>query len=200
MGLLWALGRSRVTGGVRLVAASMSGGLRTESHKTARTPVEQQCFERMLPQHAVCDNLINALKLLTSQQKDGDSPVGRMVPGLVERSRSGMMGGLRKCSGQSRSSESWRSAPRNKVQESRKAKVHGRFPRGLLIGKAHTQRAHEEGVFRTFIDTSNVGDQRWEPPPVDADCYACLPGHFPGSRRTRAGSHVFTTARTCTKR
>ena len=52
----------------------------------------------MLPPQGVCDNLINALKLLTNQQKDGDSPVGQMVTGLLERSRSGMMGGLRKCS------------------------------------------------------------------------------------------------------
>ena len=35
-----------------------------------------------------------------------------------------------------------------------------------------TLRAQEEGVLRTFIDTSNVGDQRWRPPPVDADWHA----------------------------
>ena len=32
------------------------------------------------------DNLINALKLLANQQKDGDSPIQSIVAGLHERS------------------------------------------------------------------------------------------------------------------
>ena len=43
--------------------------------------------------HAVpqglCENLINALKLLANQQKDGDSPIQSIVGGLCERSRNG---------------------------------------------------------------------------------------------------------------
>ena len=35
-------------------------------------------------------------KLLTNQRKDGDSPVGTIVTGLLERSRSRIMDGVRK--------------------------------------------------------------------------------------------------------
>ena len=41
-----------------------------------------------------CDNLIYALKLLANQQKDGDSPKS-IIAGLHERSRRGIMDGLR---------------------------------------------------------------------------------------------------------
>ena len=40
-------------------------------------------------------NLINALKLSANQQKDGDSPIQSIVTGLCERSRKGIMEGLR---------------------------------------------------------------------------------------------------------
>ena len=42
-----------------------------------------------------CDNLVNALKLLANQQIDGNSPIKRVVTGLHERSRTGIMDGLR---------------------------------------------------------------------------------------------------------
>ena len=41
-------------------------------------------------------------------------------------------------------------------------------------------RAHEEGVLRTFIDTSNVGDQRWGSPLVDAEWHASCQAIFQG--------------------
>ena len=40
--------------------------------------------------------MINALKLLANQQKDGDCPVKMVVQGPQERSRLRMMDGLRK--------------------------------------------------------------------------------------------------------
>ena len=43
-----------------------------------------------------CENVSNAMKLLTNQQKDGDSPVGTTVTGLRARRRSRIMDGLRK--------------------------------------------------------------------------------------------------------
>ena len=44
----------------------------------------------------VCDNLINALKLMANQQKDGDSPVKMVVQGFQEKSRLKIMEGLRR--------------------------------------------------------------------------------------------------------
>ena len=43
----------------------------------------------------LCDNLINALRLLANQQINGDSPIQSIVTGLHERSRRGIMDGLR---------------------------------------------------------------------------------------------------------
>ena len=40
------------------------------------------------------DDLINALKLLANQQKDGDSPVKMVVTGLWKKSRLRIMDGL----------------------------------------------------------------------------------------------------------
>ena len=43
----------------------------------------------------LCGNLINALKLLANWQNDGDSPIQSIVTGLHERTRKGIMDGLR---------------------------------------------------------------------------------------------------------
>ena len=48
----------------------------------------------------LCDNVINSSKLLTKQQKDGDSPVEKIVTGLREKSRKGWAQGVHR-SGQS---------------------------------------------------------------------------------------------------
>ena len=54
---------------------------------------------KVLKAHAapleLCDNLINALKLLATQLKDGDSPIQSIVTGLHERSRKGFTEGVR---------------------------------------------------------------------------------------------------------
>ena len=44
----------------------------------------------------ICDNLINALKLLANQQKDGDGPKQSIVTGLHERSRKRHHGRVKK--------------------------------------------------------------------------------------------------------
>ena len=43
----------------------------------------------------LCDNLINELKLLANQQKDGDSPIRSIVTGPHKRSRRCIMEKLR---------------------------------------------------------------------------------------------------------
>ena len=52
-------------------------------------------FKAHAAPQGLCDNLINALELLANQQKDGDSPIQSVVTGLCERSRKGIMEGLR---------------------------------------------------------------------------------------------------------
>ena len=63
--------------GVRRVAASTIRELRTGSYSymTLWILERQKYVEHTLRQKGMCDNLINPLKLLTTQQKDGDSPV-----------------------------------------------------------------------------------------------------------------------------
>ena len=47
-----------------------------------------------IPQE-LCENFINALKLLANQQRDGDGPIQNIVAGLRERSGEGIRHGLR---------------------------------------------------------------------------------------------------------
>ena len=46
-----------------------------------------EVFRAHAAPQGMCDSLGNALKLVANQQKDGDSPVGMIVPGLLEKSR-----------------------------------------------------------------------------------------------------------------
>ena len=46
-------------------------------------------------QQGLCENLINALKLLANQQKDGDSPIQNIIMGLKEKYRERITNRLR---------------------------------------------------------------------------------------------------------
>ena len=56
---------------------------------------QAKVFKAHAAPQGLCENLINALKLLVNQQKNGDSPIWSIVTGLCERSRNGVMEGLR---------------------------------------------------------------------------------------------------------
>ena len=77
------------------MVAATTGEIRTESwsHKTARTSKAAKVFRAHAAPHGVCENLINALKLLANQQKDGDSPVNMVVQGFQEKNRLKIMNG-----------------------------------------------------------------------------------------------------------
>ena len=51
-------------------------------------------FSGRAPQ-GLCENLINVLKLLANQQKDGDGPIQSIVTGFCKKSRKGLTEGLR---------------------------------------------------------------------------------------------------------
>ena len=57
---------------------------------------EAKVFKAHATPSGLCDNLINALKLLANQQKDGDSPIQSIVTGLHAKRRRGIMDGLRR--------------------------------------------------------------------------------------------------------
>ena len=56
---------------------------------------EAKVFKAHAAAQGLCDNLMNALKLPANQQRDGDSPIQSTVTGLHERSRKGIVDGLR---------------------------------------------------------------------------------------------------------
>ena len=87
---------------VKLVARSMRWPIRLASaQKDTGDTTQRQCkTQRKSSKHmqlplGLCDNSVNALKLLATQQKDGDRPTESIVTGLREKSRKGNMDGLR---------------------------------------------------------------------------------------------------------
>ena len=71
---------------------------------------------------------------------------------------------------------------------------------GAAIGEGAdelTLRAHEEGVLRTFIDTTNVGNKRWRPPQVDEDRHAFCQAMSKESK-DQSGKPYDINTRTCT--
>ena len=63
--------------------------------QTSESASQAKVFKAHAVPQGLCENLVNALKLLANQQKDGDSPPQSVVTGLCERSRIGIMEGLR---------------------------------------------------------------------------------------------------------
>ena len=88
--------RSSAAGSVRLVADSGMREIRTESwsYNPARSARDAMFRPHAAPQ-GMCDKLINALKILANQQKDGDSPVKMVVQGWREMSKLRTMDRLR---------------------------------------------------------------------------------------------------------
>ena len=56
---------------------------------------EAKVFKAHAAPLGLCDNLINALKLLANQQRDGDGPIQKIVTGLREKGREPITNGLR---------------------------------------------------------------------------------------------------------
>ena len=155
-------------------------------------PREAKVFRAHAAPQGTCENLI--------EQKDGDSPVETIVTGLWVRSRSTTVDGLRKFISED-NHEAVKVGDLHRETMSKKV-VKPKFTSpGAVIEEGADEvilRSHEEGVLRTFIDTSFVGDHRWERPLADADWHAFSQAIFQGVEES--GRPCITTARTCTKR
>ena len=169
------------------MAASLIGGgpNRVLVIRDSTDPRKAKVFRAHAAPQGMCDNLINSLKLLTNQQKDGASPVDNLAARLLETCRRGIMDGLRKFIAVD-NHEAVKVGGLHQDTKSFKV-VKPKFTTDFLATVIRegaddlTLRAHEEGVLRTFIDTTKIEDQRWEPPLVDADWACFLPDHFPGN-------------------
>ena len=99
-----------------------------------------------------CDNLINALKLLANQQKDGDSPMQSIVTGLRERSRNGIMYGLRSFIKE----DNHRAVDVGRVRKGMKP-IYVRKPK---FSEAYPEAAIREGAVELTLRADEVGTLR----------------------------------------
>ena len=63
--------------------------------QTGESASQAKVFKAHAVPQGLCENLINALKLLANQQEDGDGPFQSILTGLCERSWKGITEGLR---------------------------------------------------------------------------------------------------------
>ena len=95
VGFSWK--RSTAVGGAQSVEKTLNGERPTGHWWHKQVPSASQANvsnARAVPQ-GLCENLINALKLLAKQQKDGDSPIQSIVARFCERNKKGTIEGLR---------------------------------------------------------------------------------------------------------
>ena len=125
------------------------------------------------PPLGTCENLVNAIKLLADQQKDGGSPV---VQGFQEKSRLQMMDGLRRFImvdnyGAVKGGDLEKNMVSRTVVKlnftTKRLEAMVREGAGEL-----TLRREEACLLRTIIDTTSVGDSRLGPPLADVDWHA----------------------------
>ena len=115
------------------------------------------------------------LKLLANQQKDGDSPIQSIVTGLHERSRKGIMEGLRSFI----NAEDHRAVNVGHLHKGvgpfcvRKPKFSEDYPEAAIREGADefTLRSGVVGALKACINIDHVEYDRWGPP-VDADWHA----------------------------
>ena len=91
------MGIDTAVGGVQSVEKDMNGEHPTGFWwcRLAQTKMKRRFSGHMRSPQGLCENLINAFKLLANQQKDGDSPIQNIILGLEEKCRERITNGLR---------------------------------------------------------------------------------------------------------
>ena len=132
---------------------------------------EAMVFRTHAAPQRLCEHLINPLKLLVNQQTDGDSPFQSIVTGLHERTRKGIMDGIRSFIEEDKHSAldvgHWRKGLRPcHVQ---KPNFSEDYPEPLREG-AHglTLRAEEVKTPKACVNNDHSEENRCGPPLVDA--------------------------------
>ena len=160
---------------------------------------EAKVFKAHAAPLGLCDDQINALKLLANEQTYGDGPTKSIVTGLHERTRRGIMDGLRRFVQADNHSavdvgDLRQGTGSLKVQ---KPQISEAFPEALMREGADESglRADEVGTQRAFINTEHIEFARWGPPRVDADCALFCQAIYKGIWRERMGRAVFSLRR-----
>ena len=163
---------------------------------------EANLFRAHAAPQGLCDNLINASKLLPSQQKGGVSLIQSIVTGLHERSRRGSMDGLRSFIDADNRSAADLGGLRRGTQS-----LHVKKPQfseafsGAVIREGAdepTLRVEDVGAQRAFIDTKYMELKRWTRPLVDADWDAFC--RATKESKERNGKLCTITTESCTRR
>ena len=192
------------TCGVRHVAAiyDWRHPNRTLVMQDSKDRREATFFRAHAAPHGICDHLVNAVKLLANQQQGCDNLVEMLVGGLQERSRLKMIEVLRKFISVD-NHEAVEIGDLEKTQESRlvlKPKFTTDFAEVVVREGADelTVRREDEGMLRSVIDTTNVGDSRVGPLLVDEDWRAVC--QSTKASRDRDGRTCATSTWRCTNR
>ena len=145
---------------------------------------EAKVFKAHAAPFGLCDNLINALKLLANQQKDGDSPIRSIVTGVHHRNRRGIMDGLRRfIEADNPGAVDVGDLRRGtKLLLDKKTKFSEASPEAAIRDGADelTLRADEVGTLKAFINIDHIEYDRWGPPLVDADQHAYCQAIYKG--------------------
>ena len=149
---------------------------------------EAKVFRAHAAPLGLCDNLVNALKLLANQQKGGDSPLESIVTGLHEESRKGIMDGLRNFIEVDNHSAVDVGGTRRgtKAIKVKKLQFSEAFPEAVISADELTMRAEEVGLLRTIIDRSRE---------VGTAVGACGL-----ARQDNSGKRCAITTKSCTRR
>ena len=142
--------------------------------QTGESVEQANVFKAHAIPQGLCENLINALKLLANQQEDGEGLIHSMVDQSRQRKQErshGRPAGLHQGGQSSRFGELHRGTGTFQV---RKPKVSEGGP-DVTIRESPvelTLRAEEVNTWKAYIDVNHISPQRWGPPVVDADWYA----------------------------
>ena len=146
-------------------------------------PNEVKVFKAQATPLGMCDNLVNELKVLANQQRDGHSPIKSIVTGLLhERSRKGIMDGLRNFIEVDYHNAVGGLRRGTKSIQVKKPQFSEAFPEAVIREGADelTLRAEEVRSLRTLIGTKHIELERWGPPLVDADWHAFCQAIYKG--------------------
>ena len=149
--------------------------------QTGESVNQAKVFKAHAVPQGLCENFINALKLLANQQEDGDGLIQNIVTNLCEVSRQGLTEGLRNFL---------------QVDNPRALEV-GHLREGLVSFKVRRPKGEEgypevpvrEGPDELTVGADEVGTLkvdhiakvRWRPPLVDADWYAFCQALYKGT-------------------
>ena len=151
--------------------------------------VEQaKVFKAHAVPQGLCENLVNALKLLANQQEDGDGLLQNIVQNLGKESRKGLTNGLHEFIevDNERAHDVGSLSQDTGTFKVRKPKAPEGCPEVIVRenSDALTLRAEEVGTSKALVNVDHIEQERWGPHLGDADWYALCQALYKGIEGT----------------